>query len=61
MTMPRTQLNIRQKPGDHERLNELADRLGTTITAAIRLAVREKLRRLRRKERQERKRGSVAA
>ena len=61
MSTPRAQLNIRQKPGDHEQLNELANRLNTSITEAIRLAVRDKLRVLRQKESRGRKSGSVAA
>jgi len=50
MKAPRLQLNIRQKQEDLVQLQELAARLKTTITGAIRLAVAEKLNRVKAKQ-----------
>jgi hypothetical protein len=50
MKAPRLQLNIRQKQEDLAQLQELATRLKTTITGAIRLAVAEKLNRVKAKQ-----------
>jgi len=47
---PQLQLNIRPKPEDLEHIKELAARLNTTIVDALRQAVLEKLKRVRRQQ-----------
>jgi hypothetical protein len=54
--MSRLQLNIRAKAEDLRQLRELADLLGISATEAVRVAVAEKLRRVKGK-----RSGQVAA